>query len=99
MRIIIFLLAAAVQSGRAGFGQTETGSRERALGGACVALGGDVWAFSVNPGALTRLERGEVSVYYSPAPFGLRELSTRAVAAAAPTPFGTVSLSARKFGS
>src|SRR5689334_6539753 len=98
MRIFIFLLAAAVQGGQAGFGQTETGSRERALGGACVALAGDVWAVSINPGALSRLEGEEVSIYYSPGPYGLSPLSTRAAAAGVHTRLGTFSLSARKFG-
>jgi hypothetical protein len=98
MRIIMFLLAAAVPGGQAVFGQTDAGSRERALGGACVALGGDVWAASVNPGALSRLERGELSLYYSPGPYGLSPLSTRAAAAGVPTRLGTISLSAQKFG-
>ncbi len=97
MRIIVFLLAAAVQSGKAGF-DTEGGSRGRALGGAGAALSGDVWAVSFNPGCLARVVRTEISLYYSPGPFGLTDVATKAAAAGVPTRLGVVAISMKTFG-
>src|SRR2546426_91591 len=74
MRWLVILVLVLSQISRAGLQQSEAGSRAKALGGAYAAAGGDAWTLFFNVGGLSRLERNEVSFFYSPSPFGLPEL-------------------------
>src|ERR1043166_1726802 len=89
MRFILLSIIALVQSCLARVDQTGAGSRAAALGGACTAVGGDIWSIAFNPGGLSLLERYQVSFFYSPSPFGIRELSPKECA---------VGIAARAFG-
>jgi hypothetical protein len=51
-----------------------------------------------NVGGLSRLERNEVSFFYSPSPFGLPELAVEAAAVGIRTKIGAIGLAARRFG-
>ena len=98
MLFIVLLTLGFIQPCSAGFGRTESGSRATALGGAFTAVAGDLWAVSFNAGGLSRLRQDEVSLFYSPSPFGLPELSTHAAAVGICTSAGVLALSLRKFG-
>ncbi|HEY6192502.1 MAG TPA: hypothetical protein VI215_09300 [Bacteroidota bacterium] len=98
MRFILLSILALVQSCLARVDQTGAGSRAAALGGACTAVGGDIWSIAFNPGGLSLLERYQVSFFYSPSPFGIRELSTKECAAGIRSPFGVFGIAARAFG-
>ena len=98
MRWLVILVLVLSQISRAGLQQSEAGSRAKALGGAYAAAGGDAWTLFFNVGGLSRLERNEVSFFYSPSPFGLPELGVEAAAIGLRTNFGVIGLAARRFG-
>lgn len=98
MRFIVILILGALQHCSAGFDPVGAGSRARALGGAFTAVPGDIWALSFNVGGLARLGQNEVSFFYSPSPFGLRELSVEAGALGIPTSLGVIGVAVGKFG-
>jgi hypothetical protein len=81
-----------------GFERAEVGARASAFGGAFCGLSDDCWAIFFNVGGLSQVQRREVSFFYSPQPFGLKELSTSAAAAAYSTNFGVIGISARRYG-
>ncbi len=58
----------------------------------------DVWAILRNPSGLSHDQRPELSLSYSPAQFGLRELALTALVYAHPTDVGTIAVSASRFG-
>jgi hypothetical protein len=95
MIILSFIL---IQSAIGGFERTETGARAAGFGNAYIALAGEVSGVSYNPSGIARLQRGQVSCYYSPQPFGLSELAVASISAAIPLSVGTVGLSARRYG-
>ena len=98
MRWLIILVFLLSQISRAGFQQIEAGSRPKALGGAYAAAGGDAWTMFFNVAGLSRLDRNEVSFFYSPSPFGLPELGLEAAAFGFRSNFGVIGLAARRFG-
>jgi len=97
LRIILFSFV-IIQSAIGGFERTEIGARASALGQAYVGLANDVSGLSFNPAGIADLSRAQVSVYYSPQPFGLTELATGNIAAALPIAVGTIGLSGRWYG-
>ena len=90
--LLLLLVAAAPASAQ----YAEGGARVLALGRAGVALGAEAWGHT-NPAAWSGLPAPRLGVQASQA-FGLRELQLGALTAAAPTPLGTVGLSARTYG-
>lgn len=81
-----------------GFEQLETGARVRSLGGAAIGLANEAWAIAYNPSGIAQLSAAEVSLFYSPNPFGISELRQMSVAGALPTELGSFGLFARQFG-
>ncbi|MBI5473800.1 MAG: hypothetical protein HY961_15795, partial [Ignavibacteriae bacterium] len=71
------------------FERTNQGSRSTALGGSPVALHRNEWAASANPAALTSITQRTLSVFYTPRPFEMQELSHGAISFIEPTSFGT----------
>jgi hypothetical protein len=92
----VWLLTA--QSTYAAFDRRPQGARAIGMGGAFVALADDPWAVSYNSGGLGFQTLREVSVFYSPQPWGLSELSLGAFAFVEPTSVGTVAISGNRFG-
>ncbi|MCU7494329.1 MAG: hypothetical protein HF314_04330 [Ignavibacteria bacterium] len=74
------------------------GARQIALSNSDAALRGDVFSAFNNPAGLSGLRDRELGVFYSPSPFGLKELSNAAAAYTEPLPLGTLSLGASTFG-
>jgi hypothetical protein len=63
-----------------------------------VALSNDVFSLFGNPAGLSQLNWREVGIYYSPAPFGLSELSNGYVAYNEPFDFGSISIGGMTYG-
>jgi hypothetical protein len=62
------------------------------------ALANDVFSLFSNPAGLAQLNWREVGIYYSPAPFGLTELSNGYVAYNEPFNFGSLSIGGMTYG-
>jgi hypothetical protein len=63
-----------------------------------VALANDVFSLFNNPAGLAQFNWREVGIYYSPAPFGLTELSNGYVAYKEPFNFGSISIGGMTYG-
>jgi hypothetical protein len=98
MRIVVFLSIFACQTAICAFEQRVVGARVASLGGSCLGFTNEVWSVNFCPGALALLETNEASFLYSPQPFGISELSVKAMAAAFPTNKGVIGFSAYTYG-
>lgn len=100
MRYIVLTLLIIVLnvSGFSAFEQNEAGARPYALGGAYVAIADNAWAIFYNPAGFARLSHNEISVFYLPQQFGLKELSTTAIAGNYYSNAGTFGFGVRRFG-
>lgn len=98
MKTIIFVLLMAAHCAFAGFERRGTGARAAGLANASVALADDALALRMNAGALTRLERTQLALYYEPQPFGIDELSSGGVSAAFPTPIVVIGVGGTQYG-
>ncbi len=77
---------------------TDIGARPAALNGAFTSVSDNSFAIFYNPSGLGQLKFREVSFFYSPAPFGISELSTTALTYAEPTKIGTFGLGIKSYG-
>lgn len=98
MRSVMLIVLAVFETASAGFEHRDVGGRSRGLGGAFTGLSNDAWGIIYNAGGLSQLTANEVSWYYSPQFFGVRELSYAAVVVAVPTSFGVLGLSGSRYG-
>jgi hypothetical protein len=78
--------------------QYSPGARQISLANSDVALANDVFSIFNNPAGLAQLNWREVGIYYSPAPFGLTELSNGYVAYNEPFNFGSISIGGMTYG-
>ena len=78
--------------------QYSPGARQISLANSDVALANDVFSLFSNPAGLAQLNWREVGIYYSPAPFGLTELSNGYVAYNEPFDFGSISIGGMTYG-
>jgi len=76
----------------------DIGAKPISLGGAFTSLANNSNAIYYNPAGISQIPFREVSVFYSPAPFGLKELANGSVNYVEPTKFGTFGLSAKTYG-
>lgn len=93
--LVSFILRGVVL---AAFEPREIGARAGGVGGASVAALNDSWSSWHNPSGLSQLRIQTVSLFYSPAPFGLKELAFGALAYVHPTEVGCLAISASRFG-
>jgi len=78
--------------------QFDPGAKQISLSHSNVANDNDVFALFNNVSCLTQLKSGEVGIFYSPSPYGLKELSTANIAYAEPFNFGTLSVGGMRYG-
>ncbi len=78
--------------------QFNPGAKQISLSNSDVALSNDVFSVFNNPAGLSQLNWRELGIYYSPAPFGLTELSNGYIAYCEPFSFGTLSAGGMTFG-
>ena len=86
---IIFLIHSA---------DLHAGGRPMALGNAYIAISNDVWAIYHNVSGLAELSDYQLSVSYTPARFGIIELSEVTFAGGVPFSWGVLGFSAHRFG-
>ncbi|MBM4170699.1 MAG: hypothetical protein FJ214_02370 [Ignavibacteria bacterium] len=73
------------------FGQVNPGARQIALSHSDIAFSEEVFSLFNNPAGLAYLINREVGLFYSPAPFGVKELSSGFGAYVEPTSIGSFS--------
>lgn len=78
--------------------QFNPGAKQISLSNSDVALSNDVFSLFNNPAGLAQLNWREIGIYYSPAPFGLKELANAYVAFTEPFSFGSVALGGMTYG-
>jgi hypothetical protein len=70
--------------------QINPGSRQIALANSDVALSNDVFSIFNNPAGLAQIKWTEIGIYYSPSPFGIKELANGYGAVTHNFNFGTI---------
>lgn len=98
LKIIIVLLLVSFRVNYAQFELLDVGAKPIALGGAFTSLANNSNAVYYNPAGLSQMPFREVSIFYSPAPFGLKELANGSVNFVEPTKFGAFGVSAKTYG-
>jgi hypothetical protein len=95
---IIFTLCLILTFCIAIFPQYNPGAKQISIANSDVALSNDVFSLFSNPAGLSQLNWREVGIYYSPAPFGLTELSNGYVAYNEPFSFGSLAIGGMTYG-
>lgn len=72
------------------FAQVKPGVRQAALSYSDLSYSKDVFSLFNNPSGLSGLSNRKIGFYYSPSPFGLKELSTAYISYIEPTSFGSL---------
>ena len=85
-------------SAESAFEQMPRGARAMGLGGATVAVDGDLWASYANPACLPSLNGAAIAVEFAPALYGIEELKRGALSMCGTLPVGTLALSMSGFG-
>jgi hypothetical protein len=80
------------------FENTDVGARPTALAGAFTSLSDNSLAIFYNPAGLGQVKYREFSAFYSPAPFGLTDLSTASLSYSEPLSFGTIGAAIKTYG-
>jgi hypothetical protein len=97
----IFIMVFVLSSFRISYSQFELldiGAKPTSLGGAFTSLANNSNAVYYNPAGISQMPFREVSIFYSPAPFGLKELANGSLNFVEPTKFGAFGLSAKTYG-
>lgn len=94
--IILFLVSFRITYSQ--FELIDIGAKPISMGGAFTSLANNSNAVYYNPAGISQLPFREVSIFYSPAPFGLKELANGSVNFVQPTKFGAFGLSAKTYG-
>lgn len=79
-------------------GQYNAGATQIALANSNIALENNAFSIFSNPAGLAQLTEREFGVYYSPSPFGIKELSNGYISYAEPASFGNLSIGAYTYG-
>ncbi len=80
------------------FSQLIPGAKQNSMANSGVALSDDVFALYENPAGLAQINWKEAGLFYSPAPFGLSELSNAFAAYNQPFGFGNLSAGMMTYG-
>ncbi|MGE5436705.1 MAG: hypothetical protein ACM3O3_05715 [Syntrophothermus sp.] len=80
------------------FSQTSPGAKQTSLSYSDVNVNNDVFAIFNNPAALQHLNNQQVGIYYSPSPFGIKELSSAYAAYNHPFSFGNIAVGFMNYG-
>lgn len=96
--MIVVISIVMIENCPAQFENTDLGARAVGLNGAFTSLSDNSLSVFYNPSGLGQMKYREVSVIYSPSPFGIPDISTSALTYAEPLKFGTFGLAIRNFG-
>ncbi len=78
--------------------QINPGARQIALSNSDIATSDDVFSLFNNPAGLAQLDWREIGLFYSPAPFGLKELANGFIGYLEPTSYGNIGFGAMTYG-
>jgi len=78
--------------------QSLAGARQISLSNSDVAFSNDVFSLFNNPSGLSQIAEREIGFFYSPSPFGIKELATGYLAYNEPTSFGNFGLGFMTYG-
>lgn len=92
------LITLSIQLSYSQFELLDVGAKPIALGGAFTSLANNSNAVYYNPAGISQLPFREISIFYSPAPFGLKELANGSINYVEPTKYGAFGLSAKSYG-
>jgi hypothetical protein len=87
-----------IQAANVVFAQVNPGARQIALSNSDVAQCDDVFSLFNNPAGLAQLGWREIGLYYSPSPFGLKELANGYLAYIESTDYGAFAAGAMTYG-
>ncbi|MBK8946608.1 MAG: hypothetical protein IPM32_15235 [Ignavibacteriae bacterium] len=91
--VIIFLLIFKTQ-----FGQSLPGAKQIALSHSDIASSNDVFSIFINPAGLSKINKTQFGIFYSPSPFGIKELANGFLSINQPTNLGSFSIGAMNYG-
>lgn len=74
------------------------GAKQIAMSNSDIAQSNDVFALFSNPAGLSQMNWREIGIYYSPAPFGIKEIANGYAAYHEPTNFGSFSIGFMSYG-
>jgi hypothetical protein len=94
---IVLFLCVYFES-HAAFEHLAQGSNSIGMGGAIIAELSNPWTAFSNPGGLATMDGRVLSLYYSPQPFGLKELARGSFSFVEPTSIGTFAASGSRYG-
>jgi len=97
-RLFLILLIVSAGSVFAQFENTDVGARQIALNGAFTSLSDNSLAIFYNPAGLGQMKDREFSLFYSPAPFQLTDMSYATLTYAEPTKFGIFGAAIKTYG-
>lgn len=97
MKIILFI-AIFVSFRLNIYSQVNAGAKQISISNSGAALSNDVFALFNNPAGLAQLSWREIGVFYSPSPFGLKELANGFISYNEPFSFGSLSLGGMTYG-
>lgn len=80
------------------FAQINPGAKQISMSNSGVALSNDVFSLFNNPAGLAQMNWREVGIYYSPSPFGLKELANGYIAYNEPFSFGSIAVGGMSYG-
>ena len=93
-KIVLILLVFCVNI----FGQIHPGAKQIALSHSDIALASDAYALFNNPAGLAQQDWREISIYYSPSPFGINKLANGSAVYHEPTKFGSFAIAYTNYG-
>lgn len=93
-KIVLILLVFCVNI----FGQIHPGAKQIALSHSDIALASDAYALFNNPAGLAQQNWSEISIYYSPSPFGINKLANGSAVYHKPTKFGSIAIAYTNYG-
>ena len=97
MRVLLHLLL-IISFISVSSGQMNPGAKQIAMANSDVALSDDVFSLFNNPAGPAQLNWRELGLYYSPSPFGLKELANGYIAYTEPFGFGSAGIGAMTYG-
>jgi len=93
-KIILILLVFYFKS----FPQIKPGAKQISLSHSDIALASDAYALFNNPAGLAQQNWREISIYYSPSPFGINKLANSSAVYHEPTKFGSFAIAFTNYG-
>jgi hypothetical protein len=96
--MFLLLLLIIGLTGGINYGQISPGARQISLSHSDLASGTDAFFIFNNSAGIANIKEREAAIFYSPAPFGLKEMATGNLAYVEPFSFGSVALGGMYYG-